>query len=293
MIKRIFIYLLEMFPLSSVIASFLSGSMVISVLWKLEHRQAHFIPVTLLGCVSLILFSLLLRVMDEFKDYQDDLKNFPQRPLPSGRVHKTDLKVLGGVILMGIVLLNVWDEMVLLSAFGVLLYSLGMLLWFGMEKKIRSSLPLALATHHPIVLIHFLYLFCVYETAFDEVTLRSFVTVLPLALIMTNWELSRKMKFEADENNYTTYSKIWGRIPSALLCLSLQVVILSASSWILWQLQTPWLIFGAYVVAFVSTMIPYVRYLANKPINKNLKLWSEAQILLVLVTINICAWISS
>lgn len=292
MIRRIFIYLHEMFPLPSLIASFLSGSMVILVLWKLEHREANFVSVTLLGCISLCLFSLLLRIMDEFKDYQDDLKNFPQRPLPSGRVYKSDLKVLSGVILVGMLLLNLWDEMVLMSAFGVLLYSLGMLLWFGMEKKIRSSLPLALITHHPIVLIHFLYLFSVYEAGFDEVSLRSFVTVLPLALIMTNWELSRKMKFEADENNYTTYSKIWGRIPAGFLCLCLQLIILSASCLILWQLRTHWLIFAAYLVAFVSTMIPYVRYLANKPIHKNLKSWSEAQILLVLVTINLCAWIS-
>ena len=33
--------------------------------------------------------------MDEFKDYEDDLKNYPDRPLPSGRVLKSDLKPSG------------------------------------------------------------------------------------------------------------------------------------------------------------------------------------------------------
>lgn len=292
MIKRIFIYLSEMFPLASFIASFLSGSMVILVLWKLDYPGAEFISTTLLGCATLCFFSLLLRIMDEFKDYQDDLKNFPNRPLPSGRVQKLDLKVLAWVIVAAMVGMNLWDESVMLATLCVLLYSLGMLVWFGIEKKIRSSLPLALITHHPIVIFHFVYLFIVFEAVFGEVAPSSLFSVLPLALIMTNWEISRKLKFESEENNYTTYSKIWGRVPAGLLALGLQVIVLASSVHILWRLQTHWLALAGFVIAFIYLMTPYLRYLGQKPIQKNLKFWAENQILLVLVTLNICAWIS-
>ena len=38
--------------------------------------------------------------MDEYKDYEDDLVNYPDRPLPSGRVLFKDLKVLASIVVV-------------------------------------------------------------------------------------------------------------------------------------------------------------------------------------------------
>src|SRR5690606_5018273 len=154
---RIFIYLREMYPFASWLGTFLSGFMVITVVWRLKGN-GEFDWWTLRACFALCLFSLLLRVMDEFKDYQDDLKNFPERPLPSGRVLKSDLKVLGWLCVAGGFGLSLWEVHVAGYALVVLLFSYFMLKWFFREAEIRASLPLALLTHHPIVLLHFAYL---------------------------------------------------------------------------------------------------------------------------------------
>ena len=45
----------------------------------------------IVGCITIFTFLLSLRIADDFKDYKTDIKLFPDRPLPSGRVKKTDL----------------------------------------------------------------------------------------------------------------------------------------------------------------------------------------------------------
>ena len=95
MLSRIVIYLKEMFPILHISGTIIYASSFIWLQAVLNKVSLPSFSYFAIGSISLLCFVLLIRVMDEFKDYEDDLKNYPDRPLPSGRVLKSDLKALG------------------------------------------------------------------------------------------------------------------------------------------------------------------------------------------------------
>jgi 4-hydroxybenzoate polyprenyltransferase len=288
MLKRLLIYFKEMYPITSWIGNFLCGFMVLTVSWRLHGGSAPFAWNTLWVCAGLCFFSLLLRVMDEFKDYELDVRLFPQRPLPSGRVFKSDLKILGWVCVVLGLAVSAWDQDVFSYALGVLFYSYLMLIWFGMEKAIRASLPLALVTHHPIVLFHFMYLISAVMTTSYATPAAYYL--MPICFMFTNWEISRKIRQPKDENDYVTYSRIWGPRLAASITLVLQSSVLATVLFILHEMEckTPWSV--VYLVGQLGLMWPSLRYLLKLQAPKPLKDWAEAQILWNVVYLLVAGW---
>ncbi|MBY0516407.1 MAG: UbiA family prenyltransferase [Bacteriovoracaceae bacterium] len=290
MLKRIFVYLGEMYPPSSWIGTFLSGFMVLTVSWRLQTTTLPFEWMTLLSAMALCLFSLLLRIMDEFKDYQDDLKNFPNRPLPSGKVKHKDLLYLGWFCVLGSLALSAWNLELFLVAHVVLFYSYLMLKWFFVEKQMRASLPLALASHHPIVFVHFIYLLvAVNVTAYGGGFISNFV-ILPIAFMMTNWEISRKIRSPQDETSYTTYSKIWGPRVAASLSLGLQLIVLFTVINLLNKMNchVGWSV--AFSGLYLFLLFPTVQFLLNLKSKNPLKKFAEAEILSVVLILLAAGW---
>lgn len=288
MLKRWMIYFKEMYPLSSWVGTFLCGFMVLTVAWRLGRIDQPFEWHTLLACVGLCFFSLLLRVMDEFKDYELDVRLFPDRPLPSGRVLKSDLKVLGWVCVGGSTLVSVWNLDVLSLALGVLLYSYLMLVWFGLEKQIRASLPLALVTHHPIVGFHFMYL--LYASMTTPTATQDAYYLLPICFMFTNWEISRKIKQPRDENDYVTYSKIWGPRLAVFITIVFQAIVAGASLFLLHKMGTAAAWSWGYGIVQLGLMAPSLYFLFTLKINKPLKQWAEAQILWNVIFLLVAGW---
>jgi 4-hydroxybenzoate polyprenyltransferase len=288
MLKRWLIYFKEMYPLSSWVGTFLCGFMVLTVAWRLGRVDQPFEWHTLLACVGLCFFSLLLRVMDEFKDYELDVRLFPGRPLPSGRVLKSDLKVLGWVCVVVGLGVSLWNEEVASMALGVLVYSYLMLVWFGIEKAIRGSLPLALVTHHPIVLLHFMYLLTV--TLTTSTATQSAYYLLPICFMFTNWEISRKIKQPRDENDYVTYSKIWGPRVAVALTIFFQAIVAATAVVLLSRMETKPAWSWAYGVVQLGLMSPSLYFLATLKAEKPLKQWAEAQILWNVIYLLIAGW---
>lgn len=96
MIKRLNCYFKEMYP---IIPRFLLGIIIFAEIYfiiLLNYGVSSFnIGVQeLIGAFTIFSFLLMLRIADDFKDYELDCKLFPKRPLPSGRVKKKDLKYL-------------------------------------------------------------------------------------------------------------------------------------------------------------------------------------------------------
>ena len=99
MIKRIYIYLKEMFPLPHALSVVLGTTLYWMINLKSVQQPFVFSFEFVITLISMVSFVLLIRIADEFKDYQDDLKNYPNRPLPSGRVTKNDLIILASILL--------------------------------------------------------------------------------------------------------------------------------------------------------------------------------------------------
>ena len=285
MFKRIAIYLNEMFPISAII-----GSVITAVAVQLTYLRLYdirpdstlqlIIPAIVLTCIS-----LLIRIMDEFKDYQDDLLNFPTRPLPSGRVHKKDLLGLGIFCVLTVVFLSLTSTKLLIWALITLGFTFLMLKWFFIESVMRKSLPLAFISHHPIVLFNFIYLLIACMQMNKNVTLDKAFYILPVCLIFTNWEIVRKIRTPQQETSYTTYSKIMGPRPAIMLAIVLQLIFSLAVGNIFLELGTGKAIMIMFALTQLILMLPSFYFLWTLKLKSPLKPLAEAQILVVVITL--------
>nr|MCR5637778.1 prenyltransferase [Lachnospiraceae bacterium] len=112
--------------------------------------------------------------------------------------------------------------------FFCILYFYGYLMskWFFQKAKIQPSLPLALVTHNPVQMFVNLYIisFTVIKYQLPAVTLTTVMTLWTLYFPALIWEVSRKIKAPRDENDYTTYSKLFGYKKSTRFVMILTIV---------------------------------------------------------------------
>lgn len=164
------------------------------------------------GAFTVFAFLLWLRIADDLKDFETDGVLFPDRPLPSGRVKKKDVVIICIIVQAIAVALNVIFMNNII--FFVILYVYGYLMskWFFQRAKIQPSLPLALVTHNPVQMFINLYIisFTVIKYDIPAFSITTFMTLWTLYFPALIWEVSRKIKAPKDENDYTTYSKLFG-----------------------------------------------------------------------------------
>lgn len=282
MLKRLAIYLNEMFPITSFIGTLLTAFAFQLSYLRLFSNPTSFHYQMLLSGIVITAVTLLIRVMDEFKDFEDDKRNFPNRPLPSGKVRSSDLKALAAVCVALIVLLSLTSIKLFFFSLITLGYTVLMLKWFFIENKMRQSLPLAFLSHHPIVIFNVVYLLLGMIETFSGLDWSKAYLVLPVALIFTNWEIARKIRSPKDETAYTTYSKIWGPRVAIVVSILLQITYTSSVSLIFTHLGAPFFLKAVFLVFMLIMMIPSLRFLINLKLKAPLKTNAESQILLIL-----------
>lgn len=159
-------------------------------------------------------FICWLRIADDFKDYELDCRLFAHRPLPSGRVHKKDLKIFVSCLIAVTITLNFIFMSHIHFIFCIILYTYGSLMavWFFQKHKIQKSLPLALVTHNPVQMIMNIYIisFVIIKYNLEIFTLHNILAVFTLYFPALIWEVSRKIRAPKDETEYVTYSKLFG-----------------------------------------------------------------------------------
>ncbi|MDQ0222393.1 UbiA family prenyltransferase [Streptococcus moroccensis] len=214
MLSRLATYYKEMYP---IIPRFLLAVIMFFEIYfvLLLNQGVHTFDIGIqefVGIFTIFVFLMILRIADDFKDYETDRRLFPERALPSGRVKKSDLAIALGVVVAISVLLNI----LFMNNIGwfLFLYIYGTLMsfWFFQKDKIQNSLPMALVTHNPVMMVLNIYTisFVCYKY---QLPLLSWTTVL-LAFTMyfpsLIWEISRKIRAPKDETAYVTYSKLFG-----------------------------------------------------------------------------------
>jgi 4-hydroxybenzoate polyprenyltransferase len=240
--RRMRSYLGEMLPLP---AHALLAALIFAGIAAFARHTHHLLASllsrsSLVGVTSLFLLMLILRLMDELKDEDIDRELFPERPLPSGRVHRADIAwslVAASLLFLAI---NVWSGWAFLVAVVVLGYAVLMLQRFFAPDRLRRSLPLTLVTHNPIVALMVLYSFAVVAAAsrlapaeLDWALILPFVVMVWFPFLA--WELARKIRSPQEETDYVTYSRILGRNRAVV---------------VVWIVQAVSLLIGVYVRAF-------------------------------------------
>ena len=215
----------------------------VSLLWDKEIDKVPMIWYKLLPLFIIIfMFFFQLRITDEFKDYEEDLKYRPYRPVQRGII---SLKALGKIglatVIVQIILVHVINPKLIYFMLLVWIYMFLMTKEFFIKNWLTERILIYALSH--VVIMIFITLVIVKGTGyifqhhFSETLYLSlekyekniFSGLIPLfALNYLNGivlEIGRKTrKADEEEHGVQTYSKLWGR-KKAVVVLSLLFVI--------------------------------------------------------------------
>jgi len=245
MLKRIFIYLKEMYPV--VPRLFLSAVLFFEIYFLViltENKMTiiRFSMSEIVGWLTVFFFLLSLRVADEFKDYESDKLLFPERPYPSGRVKKKDLITLLVVISAAAAALNILFLRKNLVFFGILCaYAVFMGVWFFSKYKMQKNLFFALITHNPVQLFLNAYIiaFTCQKYGIEPLRFDNLMILVTLYFPGLVWEISRKIRAPQEETQYLTYSKLWGYKKAVRFVLGVMTLDMLTSSYLMARLFAP------------------------------------------------------
>lgn len=220
-------YQRERFPVlghGALIAAFSGGAVCYSAQLRLGAGHGPSLASVLVAFASCLLFFFQLRVADEFKDFEEDARHRPYRPVPRGLVTLRELGTLGAVGVAVQVALALWlAPALLLPLLAVLAYMALMTAEFGVRDWLRARPVTVLWTHMLIM-----PLIDLYATATDWLAAGgahaargasgSVVGAGIAWFLLTSFcngivvEVGRKIRAPEDEEpGVETYSALWGR----------------------------------------------------------------------------------
>lgn len=294
MIKRWLIYFNETVRVSSALVfAFLIAFTAHSLFQVTQGVQAvEFHSVTLFGALTYFLILLYNRVTDEFKDYEIDLKYFPDRPLPSGRVTLEDLTRLKEVVVVLLIGIHILYPKAVVGFLASFLYFYLIAIYFFTPKIHSSNRILAFITHTPAHIVLLFYVLSLLKGGdFSAVfTGKNLMLVLWVWFPLIIWEIARKTRAPEEEaEGYQTYSAMLGsRWTTAIIIAAIGIhFTLFCQSSLTWGISS-----GSFWAMFTLTalfLIIAFRFFL-KPVAKHnqLKSMSELYNLLcyVLVIVN-------
>lgn len=271
MLSRINIYLKEMYPIIPrlMVSLLLVAVQYFGVLAFAQGDPTYQFSWADIGVIyTVFAFLMLLRIADEFKDLENDLINYPERPLPSGRIFKKDLWALGIFAFISMFIVNFFLPQSIIPLFVLVFYGFLMTVWFFQRDKIEPSLVLALITHNPVQLLISYYVIHYVCDRYDLPiwTWQNVCLALAIYIPALLWEVSRKIKAPEDENQYVTYSQVWGFRGSLGAVLGIAAVGLAFKLALIWQQVGSFLL----LIAYAGLVYLIYRFYKN-PGGKNLK----------------------
>lgn len=265
MIKRLHIYFKEMYPLIS--RFFLAIIYFFEIYFLLLlNKNIYDFSIGIqewIGVLTVFIFLMVLRIADDFKDYEHDKRLFSHRPLPSGQVYKKDLAitlvfVVGLSFILNLVFMNNFAWYLFLFIYGTL-----MSLWFFQKDKIQNSLPLALITHNPVMMVLNIYIlsFVCFKYDLPLVSWTTFLLAFTMYFQSLIWEISRKIRAPKDETEYVTYSQLFGYEKVTRFVRNLTLIDIMTNILLLWNLSKIGVVF--IVLNVIWMMVQFQQFIKD------------------------------
>ena len=292
-INRIGIYLKEMYPIPQRLIystlMYLSFAILASKIQSVTLNLSS--PIHLIGIINVFTILLILRLMDELKDKDLDAALFSERPLPSGRVRESDIIFSLIALIVLFITINVFSWATLLAALMVLCYTLLMFRYFFIPKILRKYLLLNLATHNPIIPIIIIFLWIMFG-AQNDLPLSSLLNQYSILLVvwfwslLFSWEITRKIKSPEEENEYVTYSQIFGYIGAVIIAAVVQTLTFIISIYFFLIFNLSWFYLLTVTFAYIIVISAQVRFIhIPNPSTSKLKYFTEAYILTLFLAV--------
>ena len=278
--KKWWFYQKERFPLVMYIPMMalfaLSG---LSYSWHLAHDAGSFSDIGLILYVIAVLVTLfwfmLLRIADEHKDFEEDIKYRPYLPVPRGLITLKELRNLGLGLGIIQVLMLIWLDWQLLIVLAIVyVWFLLMYKEFFIPQWLKARPICYLASHMLIMPLISLLI-----TAIEWLPRgRGFSLGILIYLIAsfcngTIVEVGRKLRAQADEEaGVDTYTGVWG-VKRAMVIWIICLTISGASTvWAGLQIRMGREILIVFSILYVYGIFTAKRF-AKKPTPKNAKVF--------------------
>ena len=226
---------------------------------------------------------LMVRIIDEFKDYEEDCKYRPYRPVPRGLIKLKELKILFIIcVIIQLVLTIMCSQNGILYLIILWLFFALMSKGFFIKKILDKHLLLEVTLDELILPILVLYLanfipqiYLNYNSSADFSITNSIILIDPniwKILVMAyiiSWivEVARKIRCKEDEEEgVKTYTAVLGIGKAMLLIFVLETLLMIIQGVILGERYYIWIL-GIYILANISNIL-----FAKKKTNKMAKL---------------------
>jgi 4-hydroxybenzoate polyprenyltransferase len=274
--SRWIVYQRERFPIlahGALIAAFSSGAVCYSAQLRAARDGTAFSVrggSLLVAFVSCLLFFFELRVSDEHKDFEDDLRWRPYRPVPRGLVTLRELTWVAAAGALVQLALALWLEPRLVAPLLAVWGFMGLMtIEFGVRAWLRRH-PITVLWTHMLVLP----LIDLYATACDWMPSGSGRVIgqgLAWFLIASFFngivvELGRKLRAPADEETgVETYSALYGLRRATLAWLGAMACTLLFATLAAREVGAAWIVGGLLGVIGLAAVVT-ARRLTTAPV---------------------------
>ena len=273
--KKWYTYQKERFPIATY------GLYIFSIVFGtfcFATESKNWIMLIPMFVVALLQF-LMVRIVDEFKDFEEDSKYRPYRPVPRGLVSLKELGILGGIcaiIQIGLTAILNLKGLIYLSL--VWIFFAIMSKSFFIKKLVDKHILLEVTLDEFLMPILVLYL-------------STFVTTISVKLIpflilsyLGSWivEIARKVRCKEDEENgVKTYTAVFGIPKATTIVVVLEALIMMMQYYIL---GTKYIIpiLALYVLINIPNLLFIIK--ENKKLAKMVGLLANMYLILVYIS---------
>ena len=258
------VYQRERFPVVAhglLIAAFSSSAVSYSAMLRGQIPRLTSIGVAFATC---FLFFLQLRIADEFKDFEEDSRYRPYRPVPRGLIKLRELGVvfvIAAAIQLALALLLNWKLALVLA--GVWVYLALMSREFFVRDWLKAR-PFTYMWTHMLIMPQIDF----YATATDWIGTGSGP---PRGVLLFLWvsffngmviEIGRKIRAPQDEEEgVDTYSRVWGRsgaVTAWLCAIASTLAFALMAAWRIHSLMVAIIFLSVLALAAAAIAIRYL-----------------------------------
>lgn len=295
-IKKWYTYQKERFPILTFGIYVLSIVLAVFVFANYQEiKQGTFLSEGYLKIIPMFIVAFLqffmVRIVDEFKDYEEDCKYRPYRPVPRGLVTLKELKVLFIIC----VILQLSITLFVTRNFASLTLLLILWLFFALMSKgffIKKTLDKSILFEAILdeIMMPFMLLFLASFTNqnnlagftfnFDVINIPDLWKILLLSYFVSCIvEVARKVRSkDKEEKGVKTYTTVYG-IPKAILILTIFETLLALVQFSILGLNFILVIALMYLVIFATNIMFVIK--KSRTLSKIVELSANLYIMLV------------
>ena len=273
--KKWYTYQKERFPIATY------GLYIFSIVFGtfcFATESKNWIMLIPMFVVALLQF-LMVRIVDEFKDFEEDSKYRPYRPVPRGLVSLKELGILGGIcaiIQIGLTAILNLKGLIYLSL--VWIFFAIMSKSFFIKKLVDKHILLEVTLDEFLMPLLVLYL--------STFVTRISVKLIPFLILsyLGSWivEIARKVRCKEDEENgVKTYTAVFGIPKATTIVVVLEALIMMMQYYIL---GTKYIIpiLALYVLINIPNLLFIIK--ENKKLAKMVGLLANMYLILVYIS---------